>query len=60
MKCIKCSRPLARAAVLLSGHPVGPKCAKAMNLQTPKQVKKTKVEKSFSEKQFELELEWMP
>ena len=60
MKCIKCNRPLARAVVTLGGHPVGPKCAKSMNLLTPRQAKRIKVEKSFHEKQFELQLEWMP
>lgn len=32
MKCAVCHRPLARAAALLKGQPVGPVCAAAKGL----------------------------
>lgn len=32
MKCAVCHRPLARAAALLKGQPVGPACAAAKGL----------------------------
>lgn len=32
LRCIFCTRPLKRAAVTLSGNPVGPDCARKHNL----------------------------
>ena len=36
MKCAVCHRPLARAAALLKGQPVGPVCAVAKGLVNPR------------------------
>ena len=36
MKCAVCHRPLAKAAALLKGQPVGPVCAVAKGLVHPR------------------------
>lgn len=36
MQCAVCRRPLARAAALLKGQPVGPVCAAAKGLTKPR------------------------
>ena len=36
MVCAVCHRPMARAAALMGGYPVGPKCAVSAGLIKPK------------------------
>lgn len=45
LRCIFCTRPLKRAAVLLAGNPVGPDCARKHNLTGASAVHNKRVER---------------
>lgn len=45
MICIMCNRRMLTAAIMLGGHPVGPKCAKKRGLIEPRRRKKSEAER---------------